>query len=296
MGDPRSNYRHETGDRSVTAEQTVGTRPAARLYSSLMRVLPTLIGVALVVAAVRLTASRPARSRVALALGGLLLGGAFLAYGLRAFDLPSFEEAVERLAEALGPWTYLLVALFAFLETGALVGLLVPGETVIIIGGILAGEGAVDLLPLIVVAWVAAVGGDTVSFILGHRLGRSFVLLHGPRVRVQPQHVERAERFFARHGGKAIALGRFIGVIRAIVPFLAGASHMRPRVFFVYDIPSAAAWVTLNVMLGYAVFASVSAAANVTKWVTYGLVILGLGVGIRVVARRASGARIGRPT
>ncbi len=256
-----------------------------------MRVLPTLIGAVMVLATFRLRAARPARVRVAFALASLIVGGAFLAYGLRAFDLPSFEEAVERLAAALGPWTYLLVALFAFLETGALVGLIVPGETAIIVGGILAGEGAVELLPLILVAWIAAVCGDTVSFFLGRRLGRSFVLRHGPRVRIQPRHVERAERFFGRHGGKAIALGRFIGVVRAIAPFLAGASRMRPQVFFLFDIPSAGAWVTLNVMLGYAVFASVSAAANVTKWVTYGLIIVALIVGAAVASRRASGRR-----
>lgn len=266
----------------------------ARLYPELVRFLPLLIGFALVAGSFRFAQLRPGRARAVWALGGLLLAGAFIAYGFEAFDLPSFEEAVERLADALGPWTYLLVALFAFLETGALVGLLVPGETVIIIGGILAGEGAVELVPLILVAWVAAVSGDSVSYILGRRLGRSFVLRHGPRLRVMPHHVERAERFFESHGGKAIALGRFIGVIRAVVPFLAGASHMRPRVFFAYDIPSAAAWVTLNVMLGYAVFASVSAAANATKWVTYGLIVVALMAGVRLSARRASGPRAHR--
>ena len=261
-----------------------------------MRVIPTLIGVALIVGTLRTRSSRPSARQAALIVAGLALGGVFLAYGLEAFDLPSFEEAVESLASKLGGWTYLLVGLLAFLETGALVGLVVPGETAIIVGGILAGEGAVELLPLIVIVWLAAVAGDAVSFLLGRRLGRAFVLQHGPRVKIQPHHILRAEAFFARHGGKAIALGRFIGVLRAIVPFVAGASGMRGRTFLAYDIPSAAAWAALNVMLGYAVFASVSAAANVTKWITYGVVVVAVIVGMRIATRRASGRRLSRPT
>ena len=261
-----------------------------------MRVIPTLIGAALIVATLRTRSPRPSARKAALIAAGLALGGAFLAYGLQAFDLPSFEEAVERLASTIGGWTYVVVGLFAFLETGALVGLIVPGETAIIVGGILAGEGAVEVLPLVVIVWLAAVAGDVVSFLLGRRLGRAFVLEHGPRVKIQPHHVVRAEAFFARHGGKAIALGRFIGVLRAIVPFVAGASGMRGRTFLAYDIPSAAAWAALNVMLGYAVFASVSAAANVTKWITYGVVVIALIVGVCIATRRASRPRVSRPT
>ena len=252
-------------------------------YAGSVRLLPTAIGIALAVGTLRWSRTRAGARHAGLGLAGLAAAAAFLAYGVGAFDLPDVEETIERTASALGGWTYLLVGVLAFLETGALVGLLVPGETAIIVGGILAGQGAVELVPLIALVWVAAAAGDSVSFLLGRRLGREFVLRHGSRLGVQPAHVERTEAFFSRHGGRAVAFGRFVGVIRAIAPFLAGAARMRPQTFLAYDIPSAAAWATLNVMLGYAVFQSVSAAGAVTKWLTYGLIAA---VVVVVVVRR----------
>jgi undecaprenyl-diphosphatase len=265
-----------------------------------VRVLPTLVGIARVLGTLRWWRDQPSRrgpsgARRSLALAGLAIAGACLVYGVGVFDLPDLDEAVEDTGNALGAWTYVLVGALAFLETGALVGLIVPGETAIIVGGILAGEGTVELVPLIVLVWIAAAAGDTVSFFLGRRLGRSFIVEHGARVAIRPKHVARVEAFFERHGGRAVALGRFIGVIRAIAPFLAGASRMRPSTFLIYDIPSAFVWGTLNIMLGYAVFTSVSAAGEVTKWVTYGLVIA-VGIAVVVARARRPARRLARPS
>ena len=256
-----------------------------------MRLLPLLAGLFLALTTLRRWLARRSAAHAPLALTALLVAAGFLAYGLGLFDLPDLDAAIERTASTLGAWTYPLVGALAFLETGALVGLLVPGESAIIVGGILAGQGAVELVPLIVLVWACAVAGDVVSFLLGRRLGRSFILRHGARLGVRRAHVERAEAFFCRHGGRAVALGRFIGVIRAVAPFLAGASRMRPRTFLVYDIPSAAAWATLNVMLGYAVFQSISAAGSVTRWLTYGLIAL-----VVLVVLVARGRRPRMPT
>ena len=70
----------------------------------------------------------------------------------------------------------------AFLETGAFVGLIAPGETTILVGGVIAGQGEIELIPLIGLIWVCAVLGDTTSFLIGRRLGRDFMLRHGPAV------------------------------------------------------------------------------------------------------------------
>ena len=109
----------------------------------------------------------------------------------------------------LGAWTYLLVGFFAFAETGAFVGLVVPGETVMLLGGAVAGQGAIDLYLLIAIAWFAAWLGDTTSFFLGRRLGREFVIKHGPRVGISHERFEKVEDYFGRHGGKTIFIGRF---------------------------------------------------------------------------------------
>ena len=77
---------------------------------------------------------------------------------------------------------------------------------------------------------------------LGRKLGRDFLLHHGPRFHITPEIVARVEGIFDRHGGKAIILGRFIGVARAVTPFLAGSSHLPLRRFLAFDIAGAGAW------------------------------------------------------
>ena len=103
----------------------------------------------------------------------------------------------------------MLVAVF--LETTALVGFVIHGELALLVGGVAAERGDVALPAIIALAAAAAVAGDLVSFLLGRRLGRPFLERHGPRVGVGPDRLARIDAFFARHGGKAVFLGRFTG-------------------------------------------------------------------------------------
>ena len=130
----------------------------------------------------------------------------------------------------------------AFLETGAFIGLLAPGETAMLLGGLVAGQGKIDVLTMIAIAWTAAVAGDVTSFFLGRRLGRGFLERHGPRVKITEERLQSVEGFFDRHGGKAILLGRFVGLVRAVAPFLAGSSGMPLRRFIPYDVIGAGLW------------------------------------------------------
>ncbi|MGE5407317.1 MAG: DedA family protein, partial [Syntrophothermus sp.] len=129
------------------------------------------------------------RKRVAVTAAVALAAVAyyFVSRQLGSVDLQSLLEGV---SETLGAWTYLLVGVFAFAETGAFVGLVVPGETVMLLGGAVAGQGAIDVYLLIAIAWFAAWLGDTTSFFLGRRLGRGFVLRHGPRFGVSAERFE----------------------------------------------------------------------------------------------------------
>ena len=139
----------------------------------------------------------------------------------------------------------------AFLETGAFVGLIAPGETVVIVGGLVAGQGEINIIILIGLVWVCAVAGDTTSFLLGRRLGREFILKHGHRVRITETRLEQVEGFLHRHGGATILFGRFLGLVRALAPFVAGASRLPVRRFLPYDIVAAGAWATTFCLLGY---------------------------------------------
>jgi membrane protein DedA with SNARE-associated domain len=161
-------------------------------------------------------------------------------------------SALHDLAETLGPWTYLLVFGMAFLETGAFVGLIAPGETAILLGGVVAAQGKVSLPVILVLAWAGSFAGDVVSLALGRRLGRPFLHRHGPRFKLTEERIEHVERFYARHGGKAILIGRFVGVIRAVSPFLAGASGLTLRRFMPYSLLGTAVWSSAYTLLGYA--------------------------------------------
>ncbi|MBJ7331104.1 MAG: bifunctional DedA family/phosphatase PAP2 family protein [Solirubrobacteraceae bacterium] len=174
-----------------------------------------------------------------------------LAYGLGLFELPNIKKLIADLGQALGPYTYILVAAGAFLETGAFVGLIAPGETIMIVGGVIAGQGEIRLGPLILIVWVSAVAGDTVSFMLGKRLGRDFLLRHGPRVQITEERLLHVEKFLERRGGTTILIGRFVGVVRAVAPFVLGASHMPYRRFLPYDILGAGLWAATFTILGY---------------------------------------------
>ena len=198
-------------------------------------------------------------------------------------ELPDLEAALTDLSDTLGTWTYLLVGALAFLETGAFVGLIAPGETAVVLGGVVAAQGQVELAAMLVLVWVAAATGDFVSFLLGRRLGRRFIVTRGPRFGVTPPRLARVETFFDRHGAKAILVGRFVGIVRAVAPFLAGASGMRVRAFLPWSILGTAAWAATFTLVGYIFHRSFSAAAD---YVTKGALALAV-VAAMVLAWRA---------
>ena len=126
----------------------------------------------------------------------------------------------------------------------------------------MAAEGEVSLALILPLAWLAAALGDLASFWLGKRLGRRFLLAHGPRLGVTAARLERVEGFFERHGPKAILAGRFIGIVRAVAPFLAGASGMRLRAFVPWSLLGTAVWATTFTLIGYGFSHSFGAAAD----------------------------------
>ncbi len=248
------------------------------------------------------------RDRIRLiVLVGLILGG-FIAFQQIAPSL-DIEGWLEDLAEDLGDLTYLLVGFLAFGETGAFIGLVFPGETAVIIGGALAGQGENSVIVMIAVVWFCAWAGDSVSFLLGTRLGRKFVLDHGPKVRITEERFTAVEKYFQRHGGKTILVGRFIGLVRALAPFIAGSSGMTYRAFVPYSILGTGLWAATFTLLGYFISENINEA---TQLASKGLFVFGTVVGVVIgtvlavrfmrvrenrqnLARRLESSRFGRP-
>jgi undecaprenyl-diphosphatase len=215
---------------------------------------------------------RLSRERIAgLALVAVALG--VYASGVLG-GLPDAKKVIENIAKALGPWTYALVGVMAFLETGAFVGLIAPGEFTVIIGGVVAGQGEISILPLIGLTWACCIAGDSVSFFVGHRLGREFLERHGPKVKITHERLAQVDDYFARHGGKTIVIGRFIGLVRAIAPFVAGTSEMRYRRFIPYSVIGTGLWATCYLLLGYFFYRSFDRVANVAGRATLAFAVL----------------------
>ncbi len=216
------------------------------------------------------------RVRVLLVIVALVGGYFVVKAALPEFDL---QDLLDDVADALGEWTYLVVGVFAFAETGAFVGLVLPGETVVILAGAVAGVGETSVVLTLAIVWFFAWAGDSVSFLLGRRLGRDFILRHGARVRITPERFARVEGYFERHGGTTILVGRFIGLIRALAPFVAGSSGMRYGAFVPYSILGTGLWSATFVLLGYFASRSLDTAAEVAG---RGTLLFGITIGVIV--------------
>jgi membrane protein DedA with SNARE-associated domain/membrane-associated phospholipid phosphatase len=242
---------------------------------SIGQIAAAVLAVALV-AGVAWRRRRLSRERMLIGLAIAVALGVY-ASGLLS-KLPDPKEIIEDIAQALGAWTYALVGLMAFLETGAFVGLVAPGETVVIAGGVIAGQGEIQLIPLIGLVWTCAVLGDSASFFIGRRLGRAFLERHGPRVGITEERLKQVEAYFDRHGGKTILIGRFIGLVRAIAPFIAGSSGLAYKRFIPYSVVGAGLWSTLFCVLGYIFWRSFDRVVAVA-----GHAILAFGITVGVI-------------
>jgi membrane protein DedA with SNARE-associated domain len=219
---------------------------------------------------------------------------ALLVWGTGLIHLPSLETISRDIGATLGAYTYAVVGLMALLETGAGIGLIAPGELAVVVGGVTAGQGHTSLWVLIAIVWACALAGDLTSYFLGRRLGRSFLLRHGHLVRLTPARLEQVETFLARHGGKTIIVGRFIGLIRALAPFVAGSSRMPARRFIPATFVAAGIWSAAFSALGYVFWQSFDEAASIAKDGTFALVLFAVVVVGLIVAYRALRTREGR--
>jgi membrane protein DedA with SNARE-associated domain len=226
-------------------------------------VLAALVAVALALLRKRLT-------RTQLALGGLVAAW-LLVRGVGVVEMPDLEETAKEIGPALGGWMYVAVGVMAFLETAFFVGLIAPGEFTVVLGGFVAGQGVIDVTMLAVVVFACAAAGDTTGYVLGRRLGRPFLLRHGRSFWLTERRLDQVDGFIRRHGKKTILIGRFVGVVRAVTPFIAGASRVPAARFLPIDYLAAAAWSATFVTLGYVFWQSFDTVVSAAKSGTFAL-------------------------
>lgn len=227
--------------------------------------------------------------RVAVALAAAVGVAVAVAIALGELGVPELAGVTSGTVESLGAWAYLVVPALAFLETLVLVGFAIPGELVIVVGGIAAERGEVAAPVMFALVSAALVAGDLVSFALGRRLGRRFLEAHGPRVRIGAPQLARIDGLFARHCGKAVLLGHFVGGLRALMPFVAGASHVSLSRFLRFSIAGALALTGVFTLLGYASSEPLARAGDTATRVALAAVLL-TAVAVLVRARRPTAA------
>ena len=172
----------------------------------------------------------------------------------------------------IGHWGYLVIFLIVMLECQALLGLFMPGESLVLAGGFLAEQGLFDPGVLIFVISAAAILGDSIGYELGRHLGRGWLIKQGRRLWFHQEHLDRVDRFLEQHGRKAVFASHFMHLMRAMMPFAAGASRMRYWRFLIFNAGGCIVWAATFITLGYFVGTSWQVAA---KWVGRASEIIG---------------------
>lgn len=155
------------------------------------------------------------------------------------------------LVSNLGHWGYLVIFLAVTLESAAFLGFIMPGETLAVLGGFLAGQGVLELKDLIALVAIGAILGDSIGYEMGRWLGLEWLVRRGRWLGLKDEYVTRVQEFFQRHGGKTVFLARFSVFFRIMVPFFAGAARLRYAHFLFYNVLGGLLWSIGVVMLGY---------------------------------------------
>ncbi|MBK8466440.1 MAG: VTT domain-containing protein [Chloracidobacterium sp.] len=150
----------------------------------------------------------------------------------------------------LGIWVYLGLFLIVFAETGLAIGFFLPGDSLLVVAGLFAAAGKLNLWAMLVLLFVAAVVGDAVGYYSGRKVGPA--IFNRPKSRFfNPKHLRKAHDFYEKHGGKTIIIARFVPIVRTFAPIVAGAADMSYRQFALYNIVGGFAWVTSMLFAGY---------------------------------------------
>lgn len=200
------------------------------------------------------------------------------------------HQVITTLLAVPAGWLLAAVGLLVLVEDALFVGFVVPGETAAVLAGAAASLGRTSLPAALAVVAAAAVVGDSVGYLVGHRLGPR--LLQTRRLRRHGAALERARDLVERRGGTAVLLGRFTAFLRAVTPALAGAARMPYRRFLLWNLVGGIGWATAAVLVGYAAGASFSRAAQALGRDS-GLLVLAVAVvvGAVVLVRRRRSSR-----
>jgi undecaprenyl-diphosphatase len=192
----------------------------------------------------------------------------------------------------LPPWLALaLVFLLPALEASAFVGVVLPGEIGVILGGVLANQHKLPLTVVLIAAIAGAVIGDSIGYWVGKRYGETLLSKIPNRI-LKPEHVTRAEETIRNFGGKAVFLGRFTAALRALVPGMAGMSKLHYGRFLAWNFLGGLIWAAAFVILGYLAGSQYQRLEHYANLI--GLALL-VAIAVFLVVRHRRNKRSGQP-
>jgi membrane-associated protein len=200
--------------------------------------------------------------------------------------LSLIEQLVKAIAPAYSVAGYAIVAVGVLAERSILIGLFVPGDVILALGGVYAGRGDLAVGAVIAIGIVAAICGESIGYWLGRRYGKS-LLTRTPVLRRLEGRLDGAQVYFRRHGGWTVALGRYATAAGAFIPFVAGMGRMDYRRFLLFDIPAIIVWATGITLVGYFFGENLDVIDRVLS--RFGLIMLGVlvvGIGGYVLYQR----------
>lgn len=181
-----------------------------------------------------------------------------------------------------------LIFLLPAAESSIFVGFIFPGETVVILGGVLASEHRISLIAAMALASLGAIVGDSIGYFVGKKWGRS--LIDGGLSRfIKPAHIKRAEDFVVKRGGPGVFIGRFTAALRVLVPGISGVSGMHYRTFAIFNVTGGIAWAISMTMLGYGAgqsFKQVEKVAGQISYIVLAVVLVAIAVFVVLRKRR----------
>lgn len=160
------------------------------------------------------------------------------------------DEHLNSIIQTYGTWTYIILFLIIFCETGLVVAPLLPGDSLLFAAGTFAASGSLNLGLVLALLLIAAILGDAVNYWIGNLLGPK--VFKNPDSRIfKQEYLEKTQKFYDKYGTKTIIIARFVPIVRTFAPFVAGIGKMKYSTFLTYNIIGAILWVLSCTLLGY---------------------------------------------
>jgi membrane-associated protein len=204
------------------------------------------------------------------------------------------DQHLGELIRNYGLWTYLILFLVIFCETGLVITPFLPGDSLLFLAGALASDGSLNVFWLFILLSAAAIIGDTVNYWIGHYIGPK--IFHKENVRfLNKKHLERTHAFYEKYGGKTIIIARFIPIIRTFAPFVAGIGSMTYWRFITYNVVGGILWVGVCIFAGF-FFGNMPIVRNNFSIVVIAIVLISvLPVLIEFIRHRLSRSKAAEP-